>query len=232
MQPMPTAQSLFPFLDPANLINAFGPFGLIGVCLIIFAETGLLIGFVFPGDTLLIITGLLTHPDSDHYMQVPVWIAAPAIAVAAFLGGELGYYVGKKTGPRVFERRESGLFSKKQVEQTFRFFDRYGPIAVILARFVPVVRTIAPIAAGVGRMDYRRYSLYNAIGAVAWGFGVTFIGFLLGYNPVIADWVSNYIDVILLGAVVLSLGPTLYHVWKNHRQAKRNAASATQDPAV
>ncbi len=228
MQGMTTVHALIPFLDPENLIRAFGPYGLIGICVIIFAETGLLIGFVFPGDTLLIITGLLTHLDRPVNLGVSIWIAAPAIAVAAWLGGEFGYYIGKKTGPRMFERRESGLFSKKQVDQTYKFFDKYGAVAVILARFVPVVRTIAPIAAGVGKMDYKKYSLYNAIGAVTWGFGVTFLGFLIGYNEVVADFVSSYIDVILLAAVVLSLGPTLYHVWKNHREAKRAAA----DPAV
>src|SRR5579875_2465943 len=151
---MTTVGALIPFLDPTDLIRSFGPFGLLGVCAIIFAETGLLIGFVFPGDTLLLITGLL----AQKHLGVSIWIAAPAIAVAAFLGGELGYYIGKKAGPRVFERRESGLFSRKQVERTSAFFDRYGAAAVILARFVPVVRTIAPVAAGVGRMNPRRYS--------------------------------------------------------------------------
>ena len=219
---MTTVSALIPFLDPNELIRSFGPFGLLGVCAIIFAETGLLIGFIFPGDTLLLITGLL----AQEHLGVSIWIAAPAIAIAAFLGGELGYYIGKKAGPRVFERRESGLFSRKQVERTYSFFERYGAIAVILARFIPVVRTLAPIAAGVGRMEYRKYSLYNAIGAVAWGFGVTFLGFLLGFIPPVSDFVTKYIDVILLGAVVVSLGPTLWHVLSNHRRAKREAATS------
>jgi membrane-associated protein len=219
---MTTVSALIPFLDPTELIRSFGPFGLLGVCAIIFAETGLLIGFIFPGDTLLLITGLL----AQEHLGVSIWIAAPAIAIAAFLGGELGYYIGKKAGPRVFERRESGLFSRKQVERTYAFFERYGAIAVILARFIPVVRTLAPIAAGVGRMEYRKYSLYNAIGAVAWGFGVTFLGYLLGFIPPVSDFVTKYIDVILLGAVVVSLGPTLWHVLSNHRRAKREAATS------
>ena len=212
--------ALIPFLDPTKLIEAFGPFGLVGVCAIIFAETGLLVGFVFPGDTLLLITGLL----AQKHLGVSIWIAAPAIAVAAFLGGECGFYIGRKTGPRIFERRDSGLFSRAQVQRTNAFFDRYGPIAVILARFVPVVRTIAPIAAGVGKMPARRYSTFNAIGALAWGFGVTFLGYLLGFIPPVSDFVTNYIDVILLAAVVLSLGPTLFHVLSNRRKAKRAAA--------
>ena len=220
---MATVSGLFPFLDPENLAAA-GPLGLVIVCAVIFAETGLLVGFVFPGDTLLLITGI----SAEQGLGISIWIAAPAIAIAAFLGGELGYYIGKKTGPRIFERKDSGFFSKEQVTRTYTFFDKYGAMAIILARFVPIVRTLAPIAAGVGRMDYRRYSLYNAIGALAWGFGVTFLGYLIGFIPPVADFVQHNIEFILLGAVVLTLIPTIYHVWKNHRAAKRAAAASSE----
>ncbi len=216
---MTTVSALFPFLDPDSLKSA-GPVGLLIVCAVIFAETGLLVGFVFPGDTLLLITGI----SAEEGLGISIWIAAPAIAISAFLGGELGYYIGKKTGPRIFERRDSGFFSKAQVVRTNRFFDKYGPLAVILARFVPIVRTLAPIAAGVGKMDYRRYSLYNAIGALGWGFGITFVGYLIGFIPPVRMFVETYIEFILLGAVVVTLVPTLYHVLKNHREAKRAAA--------
>jgi membrane-associated protein len=214
---MTTVDALFPFLDQQSL-SALGPIGLLIVCVVIFAETGLLIGFVFPGDTLLLITGI----SAERGLGISIWIAAPAIALAAFLGGELGYYIGRKTGPRIFERRDSGLFSKAQVTRTNLFFDRYGPLAVILARFVPIVRTIAPIAAGVGRMHYRRYSLFNAIGALSWGFGVTFLGYLIGFIPPVADFVQHNIELILLAAVVVTLVPTLFHVWRNRRAAKRS----------
>jgi membrane-associated protein len=212
--------ALLPFLDPTTLIESFGPYALVGICAIIFAETGLLVGFVFPGDTLLIIAGVLA---GSGHLGVSIWLAAPAIAVSAFLGGELGYYIGRKTGPRIFERKDSGLFSREQVERTNGFFRRYGALAVILARFVPIIRTFAPIAAGVGHMDYKRYSLYNITGAVLWGFGVTFAGFLLGFIPPVKDFVTSYIDVILLAAVVLSLGPTLWHIVLNRRKARRAA---------
>ncbi len=217
--------ALIPFLDPTALIHAFGPYAVLGVCAIIFAETGLLIGFIFPGDTLLLITGLLSRHDV-HGLGVSIWIAAPAIAVAAFLGGECGYYIGRKTGPRIFERKETGLFSREQVDRTNRFFEKYGVFAVILARFVPIVRTFAPIAAGVGRMGRRRYMLYNAVGAVLWGFGITFLGFLLGGIPPVRHFVVHYIDVILLAAVVLTLGPTLVHLLGNRRKARRAAQDA------
>ena len=214
------------FLSPQHLIELFGPFALLGVCAIIFAETGLLVGFIFPGDTLLLITGIL----AQEHMGVSIWIAAPAIGIAAFLGGECGYFIGRKTGPRIFERKDSGLFSRAQVKRTNEFFDKYGPLAVILARFVPVVRTLAPIAAGVGRMDQRRYSLFNAIGALAWGFGITFLGYLIGFIPPVKDFVEQYIEFILLGAVVVTIVPTLYHVLSNRRKAKRAEASSSATP--
>lgn len=211
----PHLSALIPFLDPNTLIQSFGPYALAGVCGIIFAETGLLVGFVLPGDTLLVITGLLGHKGLN------VWVSAPFIALAAFLGGEVGYYIGRKVGPRIFERRDSGLFSREQVERTNRFFDRYGPPAVVLARFVPIVRTFVPIVAGVSHMNYKRYSTYNLVGAVLWGFGLTVAGYLIGFIPPIKDFVTHYIDVILLAAVVLSLGPTLFHVLRNRQKARR-----------
>jgi membrane-associated protein len=219
----PHLSALIPFLDPNTLIASFGPFALAGVCAIVFAETGLLVGFVLPGDTLLIITGLLGHKG------LIVWISAPLIALAAFLGGECGYYIGKKVGPRIFERRDSGLFSREQVERTNRFFTKYGPMAVVLARFVPIVRTFVPIVAGVSRMDYKRYSTYNAVGAVLWGFGLTVAGYLIGFIPPIRDFVTHYIDVILLAAVVLSVVPTVYHVVRNRQKARRANEAASLD---
>lgn len=217
--------ALIPWLDPEALIHGFGPYALIGVCLIIFAETGLLIGFLLPGDTLLIITGLLAfHPG----IGVDVWWAALAIGVAAFLGGEVGYLIGHKFGPAIFERKESGVFSRKNVERTNAFFERFGALAVVLARFVPIVRTFAPVAAGVGHMNYRKYSLYNLVGAIIWGIGLTFAGYLVGFIPPVADFVRNYIDVILIGAVILTIIPTAYHYLTSTVKAKRAQRAGVQ----
>lgn len=219
------ATSLIPFLDPQALINAAGPWALLVVCLIVFSETGLLVGFILPGDTLLVITGLLTFTgtmtDDPTGIRIPIYLVCGAIAIAAFLGGEVGYLIGHKAGPRIFERKESGLFSKENVIRTNKFFERFGPLAIIVARFVPVVRTFAPVAAGVGHMSYRRYSLYNAVGALIWGAGLTFGGFLLGYFPPIADFVTEYIDVILLCAVALAVVPTAYHAIKQAIRARK-----------
>lgn len=216
---------LIPWLDPNEIINAAGPWALLVVCLIVFAETALLVGFILPGDTLLVITGVLTFTgtmiDPPVGILVPIWLVCLSIAVAAFVGGEVGYLIGHKIGPRIFERRESGLFSRENVIRTNKFFDRFGPLAVIVARFVPVVRTFTPIAAGVGHMNYRTYSLYNAIGALIWGAGLTFAGFLLGYIPPLKDFVVDYIDVILLLAVTLAVVPTVFHYIRSVLKARK-----------
>ncbi len=197
--------ALIPWLDPENLIRGFGAFALLGICFIVFAETGLLVGFLLPGDTLLIISGVLTFAG---VIEFPIWVVCLAISVAAFLGGEVGYLIGHRVGPRIFERKESGVFSMENVRRTNAFFERFGGLAVILARFVPIVRTFAPVAAGVGHMNPRKYTLYNAIGALIWGSGLTFAGWVLGLIPPfkIGDltvdlraFVVEYIDVILLG---------------------------------
>jgi len=223
---LPTATGgLIPWLDPGAIIQAAGPWALLVVCLIVFAETALLVGFILPGDTLLVITGLLTFTGTMTASQagilIPIWLVCLSIAVAAFVGGEVGYLIGHKGGPRIFERKESGLFSKENVIRTNKFFDRFGPLAVIVARFVPVVRTFTPIAAGVGHMNYRRYSLYNAIGALIWGAGLTFAGFLLGYIPPLADFVTEYIDVILLFAVACAIVPTAFHYIRSVLRARK-----------
>lgn len=209
-----------PFLDPEALIHAFGPWAVLGICAIIFAETGLLIGFIFPGDTLLILAGVLAATTPGG-LGMPIVLIALFIAVAAFLGGELGYLIGHKFGPRIFERKDSGVFSSENVKKTNEFFTRFGSGAVILARFVPVIRTFLPLAAGIAHMHYRRYSLFNAIGALAWGFGITMIGFGIGHIPPVARFVENYIDLILLGAVAATVVPIVIKVLSSSRKAKK-----------
>ncbi|GAA1441892.1 DedA family protein [Leifsonia poae] len=193
-------------LDPQALIDGAGPWALLGVCAIVFAESGLLIGFFLPGDTLLFFTGVLTL--SGHIPQ-PLWLIILCVSVAAILGDQVGFLIGRKSGPAIFERRESGLFSRASVERTQRFFDRFGPAAVTVARFVPVVRTFAPVAAGVGRMRRSTFTAYNIVGAVVWSAAVILIGYGLGHIPGVADFVATYLDLILIGVVVLSVGPVI-----------------------
>lgn len=215
--------SVLPWLDPQVIIESAGPWALVVVASIVFAETGLLIGFILPGDTLLVISGLLTH--TNMVFGVNVWVVASVIAIAAIVGGEVGYWIGAKSGPRIFEKRESGLFSIENVQRTNAFFARFGALAVILARFVPVVRTFTPIAAGVGKMDRKKYSLYNFLGGVLWGFGLVVLGYLIGFVPPVASFVEKYIDLILLAAVLTAIIPTVWHYFQGRRKAKAHRAA-------
>jgi membrane-associated protein len=222
--------SLIPWLNPHMLIADAGPWALLVVCAIIFAETGLLVGFIFPGDTLLLIAGLLSF-GPHRLIHVDIWWVALAIGFAAFLGGQVGYVIGHAAGPRIFERKESGLFSIANVRRTNAFFDRFGALAVIVARFVPIVRTFAPVAAGVGHMDTRRYTVYNLIGALVWGGGVTTVGYLLGNIKPVAHFVTQYIDIVLLAVVGVTIVIALVHYLQSaHKARKANAAGSTTLP--
>jgi membrane-associated protein len=223
--------ALIPWLSPYALIHDFGSYAVLGVCLIVFIETAFLFGFLLPGDTLLLITGLLAFPGDKPVITLPIWLVAGMIGLAAFLGGEVGHFIGRQVGPRIFERKETGLFSRENVERTNEFFARFGGFAIIAARFVPVVRTFAPVAAGVGHMHYRRFALYNFIGAVLWAGLITVGGYLLGYIPPVAHFVTRYIDLILLGAVLLAVIPTVYHYIRASQRAKKSnsAASASNE---
>jgi membrane-associated protein len=225
------AMGLIPGLNLHSLLGGAGAWALLIVCAFVFAETGLLVGFVLPGDTLLLITGVLTFADATGKatIPIPIWLVCLAIAAAAWLGGEAGYFIGHRAGPRIFERRESGFFSRKNVERTNAFFVKYGGMAVIAARFVPIVRTFAPIAAGIGHMPRRRYAIYNAIGAVIWGAGLTFIGYLLNYIPPLRHFVINYIDMILLAAVVVAIVPTAFHTIRSTLAARKAHADGVTD---
>jgi membrane-associated protein len=223
--------ALIPWLDPETIIQSAGPWALLVVCFIVFAETGLLVGFLLPGDTLLVISGLLSNAElvpPSGVFGVSVWIVAFLIGLSAFIGGEVGYEIGHRGGPAVFERKESGLFSRKNVERTNAFFERFGGLTIILARFVPIVRTFAPVAAGVGHMKRSRYTLYNLAGALLWGFGLTMFGYAVSFIPPVADLVRNYIDLILLIAVGGTALITLWHYFSERNKA-RKAEAAGED---
>jgi membrane-associated protein len=191
-------------LDPQSLISGAGVWGLAIVCAAVFAETGLLVGFFLPGDTLLFFTGVLTLSGA---IRQPLWLVLLLVAASAALGDQLGYTIGRRSGPRIFERRESGVFSRKSVTRTEGFFTRFGPIAVTIARFVPVVRTFAPVAAGVGRMPRRLFTIFNLAGAALWSGVIILLGFGLAHVPGVTDVVSRYIDIVLVGIVLVSVVP-------------------------
>jgi membrane-associated protein len=210
------------WLKPETLIASFGAFAMIGVCIIVFVETGLLVGFFLPGDSLLFVTGLMVasgaivFPLAGSTFVVPIWMACAMISVAAWLGDQTGYWIGRKAGPAIFNKSESKFFSQKNVSRTNSFFERYGARAIILAHFVPVMRTFVPVAAGIGEMPYRRFLKYNIFGVIGWGSGVTLLGFFLGKIP----FVAQHVEYFTIGFVIVSTIPILLELLRARREHK------------
>jgi membrane-associated protein len=204
------------WLAPDQLLNQFGIYGLL---LVVFAESGLLIGFFLPGDSLLFTTGLLI---TTHQLDFPLWAACLLIVLAAVLGDQAGYLFGRKVGPALFRRPDSRLFKQENVVKAHEFFEKYGPKSLVLARFVPVVRTFTPIIAGVSGMAYRPFVVFNILGGVLWGTGVTLLGAWLGGHAVVRD----NIEVILILVVLVSVLPIAFEFLRarGRGQAKRAAA--------
>lgn len=199
------------WLDPDYLI---GTFGLIGVLVVVFAESGLLIGFFLPGDSLLFTTGLLVTAGT---LDKPLWLVCVLVAVAAALGDQVGYLFGRKVGPSLFKRPDSKLFKQENVEKAHEFFEKYGPKSLVLARFVPVVRTFTPIIAGVSRMNYRSFITFNVIGGTLWGAGVTLLGAALGK----IDFVNAHIELILVAIVLVSVVPIAIEYLRARSKSKK-----------
>jgi membrane-associated protein len=191
-------------------------FGLAGIVAIIFAECGLLIGFFLPGDSLLFTAGLLVAGKGGLSLDQPLWLVCLLVSMAAVAGNQVGYAIGRRAGPNVFNRPDSRFFRQEYVEKTTSFFERYGGRAIILARFVPIVRTFITVAAGAGRMNYRRYLTYTVIGAVLWGTGVTVLGYFLGQ----VGFIRNNIELIAIGIVLLSVIPVVIEIFR-HRSRSR-----------
>ncbi|SDH91796.1 DedA family protein [Agrococcus jejuensis] len=220
------ANALF---DVEGLITGAGGWALVLVCAIVFVETGLLVGFLLPGDTLLIITGVLSYSGVIHQ---PVWLCMLAIWLCAVAGDQLGYYIGYKAGPPIFQRKSSGLFSHKTIARTNGFFTKYGPWAVIVARFIGIVRTFMPVAAGVGRMPYRRFLRYDIVGGLLWGAGLTFLGWAVAHIPGVADIVTQYIDLVLIGVVAIALCFIVVHAIQSRREVQEERRSGTDSGHV
>ncbi|CAM5482654.1 hypothetical protein GCM10010222_39750 [Streptomyces tanashiensis] len=199
------------WLDPDNLI---GTFGLVGVLVIVFAESGLLIGFFLPGDSLLFTTGLLV---TTGKLDTPLWAVCALVVAAAVIGDQVGYLFGRKVGPALFKRPDSKLFKQENVEKAHEFFEKHGPKSLILARFVPIVRTFTPIIAGVSKMNYRSFVIFNVIGGVLWGAGVTLLGASLGK----VEFVHRHIELILVGIVLISVIPVAIELLRARSQAKK-----------
>jgi membrane-associated protein len=201
-------------LDPKKIFDSISPYGEVVAWLIVFAETGLLIGFFLPGDSLLFTAGVLAGQ-----AKLDLWLLLPGAFVAAVLGDQLGFLIGRRVGPPLFRRPDSRFFKQEYVDRTHAFFERHGPKAVVLARFVPIVRTFMPVMAGVGRMNHRIFTIYNLIGAVTWALGVTLLGYALG--NAIGSNIDNYLLPLIAVIIFISLLPA-YFEWRRAK-AKRVA---------
>jgi membrane-associated protein len=201
------------FLDPETLIRRGG---LLLLTAIVFAESGLLVGFFLPGDSLLFIAGFLTS-DAGGNRLPPLPIVLLCVFVAAFIGDQVGYIFGKRVGPALFRRPDSRFFRQEHLQKAEGFFERHGSKTIVLARFVPIVRTFAPIVAGAGSMHYRTFVVYNLVGALLWAIGVTLAGYYLGQIDVVKD----NIEIALVAIVLVSVLPMLIEVWRHRRKRSR-----------
>lgn len=199
------------WLNPETMLTNLGDIAFWVVLGIIFAECGLLIGFFLPGDSLLFLTGLFI---ASGAISINIWLGVTLLFIAAFVGNLTGYWIGYKAGPALFNKPESKIFRQEYVDKTNHFFNRYGGRAIIMARFVPIVRTFITAVAGIGRMDFGRYALFSAIGALLWAVGVTLAGYFLGNIP----FVEQNIELILILVVFVSIVPMIFEFIRHRRQ--------------
>src|SRR6478609_438422 len=192
-------------LDPQHLVQTLG---LLGLLAIIFAECGLLVGFFLPGDSLLFAAGLLVSTGS---FKQPLWMVCLLVTLAAIAGNIAGYAIGRKAGPTSFSREDSRLFRRAYVDKAEALFSKYGARSLILARFVPIVRTFITVMAGVARMDVRRYLVFSTIGGVLWATGLVLVGYWLGG----VDFIAQHLELIAVGIVVLSVIPMAFELRRN-----------------
>ena len=198
--------------------------GLIALVAIIFSETGLLVGFFLPGDSLLVTAGLFcTSANPDKAPLLNIVTVNLAVMAAAIVGDTVGYWIGAKSGPRLFTREQSLLFSRKHLLRTQAFYERHGGKTIIMARFMPFIRTFAPVVAGIGKMNYRRFVSFNVVGGIAWTLSMTLLGFTLGklYPPI-----TKQIDKVIIVIIAVSLVPAAISYLVNRKKKSPPAALA------
>ena len=211
------------WLDPQTIIEKGG---LWLVAPIVFAESGLLIGFFLPGDSLLFITGFLaSKPEGLPHIGQPLPVVLLVLFIAAVAGDQVGYIFGRSVGPSLFQRPKSRLFNPANVVKAHAFFERHGPKTIVLARFVPIVRTFAPILAGVADMKYRTFTVYNIVGAGLWAVGITTLGYYLGQ----VDIVREHVEIAAIIIVAISLIPVAIEFVKHRKEAKNNPEPVVSD---
>jgi membrane-associated protein len=201
---------LFHWLTDVKGLVQWG--GYVGLTAIVFVETGLLVGFFLPGDSLLVTAGLFA---SQPQFGLNVYLLGAILSVAAIAGDSLGYAIGRASGPRIFTREDSLLFNKRHLYRAQDFYERHGGKTIVIARFVPIIRTFAPVVAGVGQMKYRSFLFYNVIGGLLWIWSMLFTGYFLGrYIP----GIDEHIEIVILVVVFLSILPGLIHWYKERKR--------------
>jgi membrane-associated protein len=206
--------------DPKHLIETFGTIGLI---LIIYAESGILLGLIFPGDSLLFTAGLLA---SQNKFGLNIFFIAGGAFVAAFLGAQTGWWLGKRFGPSMFRRPDSRIFKQEYVDKSKEYFDRYGGKTVVIGRFVPFVRTLVPMLAGIGEMDLGQFTLFNVVGAALWAAGVSVAGYFLGKS---IPNVDRYLLPIIFLIILISVIPPLIEIRRQRRASRQQGTLVEVD---
>jgi membrane-associated protein len=209
--------------DPKKMISAGG---LVVVLLVVFAENGIFFGFFLPGDTLLFTAGLLCAAKT---FKVSIWVLFATIVVSAFLGSLFGYFFGYKTSDTLHLRKDSLFFKKKYLEAAEAFFTKHGGMALIMGRFLPIIRTFAPIFAGIIKFDFKQYLMYNIIGALAWGVGMTLLGYTLG--SVYPD-TEKHLDKIIIGIIIITWIPVVITYFKDQQRKKKEAEEAAANQKI
>jgi membrane-associated protein len=225
-----TSLALMPeFMDPINLIGYFGTWALVGILVVIFVESGVLFP-ILPGDSLLFVAGMLaagTAAAAQHsgasQANFRLWELLVFIPIAAVLGGQVGYWIGRRIGTGMFTP-DARVLKQKYLDEAHVFFEQRGPFAIVIARFVPIVRTLAPLTAGAARMNYGVFTAYNALGAVAWGVGLTLVGYWLGQFEII----QKLLEPIFMLIVLASFTP-MFVEWRKRRRAARATQGGTDE---
>ncbi|WP_196807854.1 DedA family protein [Mycobacterium sp. 141] len=208
------------FMDPVNLIGFFGTWALVGILVVVFIESGVLFP-VLPGDSLLFVAGMLAAgtaargTDVDANFQL--WQLLVFIPLAAILGGQVGYFIGRTIGTSMF-KPNARVLKQKYLDEAHAFFEQRGPFAIVIARFVPIVRTLAPITAGAAKMRYSVFTTFNVLGAVVWGIGLVLLGYWLGQFQII----QKLLEPIFIVIVLASVAPMFFE-WLKRRRAAQNA---------
>ncbi len=216
MRTLWTPERLIPFLG--QILTSW--YGYAMLFFIVFAETGLLVGFIFPGDSLLFTVGVVAGAGHTNLAAL-----CAVMAIAAVLGDQSGYFLGRRTGPKIFSRPDSRFFKQEYVRQTQQFYERHGGKTLIYAKFIPIVRTFAPFMAGVGKMRYLRFLSFNLFGGIGWVLSMTVLGYYLGGVPIIR---KNFEKVVLL-IIVLSVAPMIIHGLRARFGARESSPVTTPD---